>query len=297
MSWTTEGRTFSARAFAPAHITGFFETHDNPDPVRKGSTGCGIVLDAGIESTVMAGEGIEHTEIMLNGEKVSADTIATVVTMLTDVPVRVDCRADIPVECGLGASGAGALSTAYALNRALSLDLTANKLNEIAHVAEVRNSSGLGDVAAQSVGGVVIRTAPGAPDIGKHDNIPCPEMDVYCIVLGKLSTGSVLGSDEMVRSINLAGRKAMKKLMKKPTLEIFMSCSRDFCVGTGLADEKITEIIEAVEAVGGMAAQAMLGNTVFAIDNTPQEETVREILSDFGDVLRYRIGPTSIRIK
>lgn len=292
----TSRDTVSARAFAPAHITGFFEVHDHPDPVRKGSTGCGIALNAGIETTVTIGEDIEDTSILLNGKLVAGSTSRTVVEMLTDRPVRVESIAQIPVECGLGASGAGALGTAYALNQVLSLNLTANKLNEVAHVAEVRNRSGLGDVAAQSLGGAVIRTSPGAPGVGSCDRIPAGESDVFCVVLGKLSTGSVLGNQESVKSINAAGKEAMKRLMVRPGIENFMTCAKDFSIGANLATGKITDIIEAVEAFGGMASQAMLGNTVFAIGTKDNGEEVAEVLSGFGQVLHYRISPGSIRM-
>lgn len=288
--------TLSARAFAPAHITGFFEVYDHADPLRKGSTGCGIVLSAGIETKVTIGEGVEETTVLLNGKRVEGSTSRTVVEMLTDRPVRVESTAQVPVECGLGASGAGALGTAYALNHVLSLNFTANKLNGIAHVAEVRNSSGLGDVAAQSLGGAVIRTSPGAPGVGSCDRIPAGESDVYCVILGKLSTGSVLGSQEAVRSINAAGKDAMKRLMERPCIENFMRCSRDFSIGANLSTEKITDIIEAVEAVGGMASQAMLGNTVFALGNESASAEIEKTLSGFGELLHYRINPGSIRM-
>ncbi|MCQ6962127.1 pantoate kinase [Methanolobus chelungpuianus] len=286
----------SARAFAPAHITGFFEVHDHADPMKKGSTGCGIVLSAGIETTVTMGEGIEETVILLNGKEVEGITSRTVVEMLTDRPVRVESTTQVPVECGLGASGAGSLGTAYALNRVLSLNLTTNKLNGIAHVAEVRNSSGLGDVAAQSLGGAVIRTSPGAPGVGSCDRIPSGESDVYCVVLGKLSTGMVLGSREAVRNINDAGKEAMKRLMVRPCMENFMRCARDFSIGANLATDEITDIIEAVEAIGGMASQAMLGNTVFAVGTESTGAELKEVLSGFGQVLHYRINPGSIRM-
>lgn len=294
ISVKTKGNTFSAKAFAPGHITGFFEAHDNPDPVRKGSTGCGLVLNSGVETTVSIGEDIHETKITLNGKNAEGGTISTVVQMLTGVPIKVESSANIPVECGLGASGAGALSTAYAINSALSLNLTANKLNEIAHIAEVKNSSGLGDVAAQSIGGVVIRTSPGAPHIARHDVIPCPEIDVYCVVLGKLSTGSVLGSEQMLSRINFAGRNAMKRLMQKPTVDNLMLCSRDFSIETGLANEKLIEIIEDVEAAGGLASQAMLGNSIFAIEQTAENNKVANILSKYGDVLQYKISSASV---
>jgi pantoate kinase len=296
ISVKTKGNTFSAKAFAPGHITGFFEAYDNPDPIIKGSTGCGLVLNSGVETTVSIGEDIHETEITLNGKNAEGGTISTVVQMLTGVPIKVESSANIPVECGLGASGAGALSTAYAINSALSLNLTANKLNEIAHIAEVKNSSGLGDVAAQSIGGVVIRTSPGAPHIARHDVIPCPEIDVYCVVLGKLSTGSVLGSEQILSRINFAGRNAMKRLMQKPTVDNLMSCSRDFSVETGLANEKLIEIIEDVEDVGGLASQAMLGNTVFAIEQIAGNNEVAKILSKYGDVLQYKISSASVKV-
>ncbi|MBN2111190.1 MAG: pantothenate kinase [Methanosarcinaceae archaeon] len=288
--------TVSAKAFAPAHITGFFEVHEHSDPLRKGSTGCGIVLDAGIETTVICGKGIAETEILLNGRKVRGQTIRTVIEMLTDMPVKVESRAELPIGVGLGASGAGALGTAYALNSALCLNHTGNELSQVAHLAEVKNSSGLGDVAAQSLGGVVIRKTPGAPGMGRYDRIPCSEQEVLCIILGELSTPSVLGSGEMVESISREGRSAMKRLMERPTLEEFMLCSRDFSMGTGLAGDRIMDIIEAVESAGGLASQAMLGNTVFAITHDPGNNAVADAILKFGDVLHCRINTSSVKL-
>lgn len=288
--------TVSARAFAPAHITGFFEVHDHEDPVRKGSTGCGIVLNAGIKTTVTIGDDIEETAVLLNGIGVAGSTSRSVVEMLTDRPVKVESTAQIPVECGLGASGAGALGTAYALNQVLSLNLTVNRLNEIAHVAEVRNRSGLGDVAAQSLGGAVIRTSPGAPGVGSCDRIPVGESDIFCIVMGKLPTGSVLEDEKTVSSINSAGKEAMKRLMLRPGIENFMTCARNFSIGANLATREIIDIIEAVEAAGGMASQAMLGNTVFAIGKKDAGDELADTLSGLGQVLHYKISPGSIRM-
>lgn len=289
-------RTVSAKAFAPAHITCFFEVHDHIDPLRKGSTGCGIVLNAGIYTKVTLGEDVEETFVSLNGQPVTGSTSRSVIEMLTDRSVLVESHAQIPIECGLGASGAGALGTAYALNRALSLDLTANKLNEIAHVAEVKNRSGLGDVAAQSQGGIVIRTSPGAPGHSSFDRLPVGEMDLFCVVFGKLSTCEVLGDPGSVRNINVAGKEAMKRLLSKPDINNLMKCARDFCTGANLADSRLTDIIEAVEAVGGMASQAMLGNTIFAIGAQNNVDDIVEVLSGFGQVLRYQISPGSVKL-
>lgn len=288
-----------SKAFSPAHITGFFEIHTNDDPRRMGSTGCGIVLDRGVETAVVVDESIDRTTVKLNGSIVQEGAIHTVVEMLTDVPVIVESTADIPIGCGFGASGAGALGAAYALNSARSLDLTTDQLTKTAHVAEVKNKSGMGDVMGQAYGGIVIRTHAGAPPFGKFDRIPASDHKVLCIVLGKISTKSILDDEHAVRQINSAGRNALKTLLKAPTIENFMALSREFAINTGLMSERTLDIIETVESVGGMASQAMLGDTVFAIVTEQNEIEVREVMEKAGEVLDYRIsscGPKLIDV-
>ncbi|AKB77533.1 Pantoate kinase, archaeal [Methanosarcina horonobensis HB-1 = JCM 15518] len=289
-TYESEGADFLAKAYAPGHITGFFQIHEHNDPRRKGSTGCGIVLNGGVTTEVKVGKSVERTEIFLNGKKVEGKTTRTVVEMMADVPVRVKSWAEIPVGCGFGASGAGALGTAYALNRALSLNKTVKDLTEYAHVAEVINRSGLGDIAAQSNGGVVIRLQPGGPEFGNIDRIPAPEARVFCIVLGEISTDSILADEATAGRINAAGKTAMSELLKKPTLETFMHQAKDFASRTGLMSNMAQDVIEAAHASGGLASQAMLGDTVFAIAPYSQEFPLYEALQEFGQVLEYGIS-------
>ncbi len=288
--YQSEGEDFFAKAYAPGHITGFFQIHENENPHRKGSTGCGIVLSGGVTTEVKVGEYVEKTEIFLNGKEVEGRTTRTIVEMITDRPVRIGSWAEIPIGCGFGASGAGAIGTAYALNKALSLNQTAKSLTEYAHVSEVVNCSGLGDVAGQSNGGVVIRLQPGGPEFGLVDSIPTPEARVFCIVLGEISTKSVLKDKAAAERINTAGKAAMVELLKKPTLENFMYEAKEFASKTGLMSSKAKDIIEAANASGGLASQAMLGDTVFAIAPHCQEFTLYEALQEFGEVLEYNIS-------
>ena len=296
MQFESCNNTLTARAFAPAHITGFFQIHDHNEPMKKGSTGCGLVLDGGVYTTVTTGNNVEITEIFLNGEKVSGDTSKSVIESMTELPVKVESISDIPIGSGFGASGAGALGTAYALNHALSMEYTSMQLNDIAHIAEVKNGSGLGDVAGQAHGGILVRKTPGAPSIALTDQIPTREREVCCVVLGKLSTGSVLGNKDMVKNINAAGKEAMKKLLEKPTASNFMFCSREFTMKTGLAGDKVMEIIETAEASGVIASQAMLGNAVFSIPSVTCAQELVDLFSEFGEVHRFRIRTGSIRI-
>jgi len=88
-----------------------------------------------------------------------------------------------------------------------------------------------------------------------------------------------------MQRINILGRQALKALLKRPGLEYFISLSRDFAFETGLVSPRAADAIEAVEAVGGLASMAMLGDTVFALGDG-------SALMEFGPVGSSRIGTT-----
>lgn len=277
------------RAYAPSHITGFFEICENSNQKHMGSRGCGFTLQAGVttEVTVEEGEGIS---VIINEANVEAPTTRSVVRRLaSEHLVEVLSKIDVPIGCGFGASGAGALSTALALSDALSLDLSYNGAAEVAHVAEIENKTGLGDVIAQTQGGMIIRREPGAPGIGKVDKIPVRDLEINHVVLGEISTKDVLGDKRSKRRINRAGRVAIKELLKCPTIQNFMLLSKIFAMETGLMSDVGVEIVEAVESGGGMASMAMLGEVIFAIGGY-------EALKEFGPVQTYKIGHDGARL-
>jgi len=170
----------------------------------------------------------------------------------------------MPFGAGFGASGAGALGCAYALNSLFDLGLTADGAAAVAHHAEVMNRTGLGDVIAQNAGGLVVRLKPGAPGTGLIDRIPVPPLPISYVVHGPISTSQVLSDEKVMKAVNLAGEAALKELLKRPTFANFMQLSRRFTVNSGLASDWALQAIEAVEAAGGMAGMIMLGDAVFA---------------------------------
>ncbi|MEA2075507.1 MAG: pantoate kinase [Euryarchaeota archaeon] len=281
------------KTYSPSHITGFFEICDNKNPLYKGSIGCGIVLEAGCVTEVSLCNNLSvKVQIKINGRAEEANTTKYVVEHLAGMSeVEVSTNFEVPVGCGFGASGAGALSTAFALNELLSLDMTVNEVAQIAHCAEVENSTGLGDVIAETYGGVVIRKKPGPPGIGVIDRIPHRNEKISYVALGKKSTKTVLreGGGELKRRINEAGREAMKALMRKPTLETFMRASREFSLRIELISDACKDAIEAVDAEGEVASVAMLGETVFVIGDS-------EALSEFGEVKESRIADVGANI-
>jgi pantoate kinase len=269
-----------AKAFAPAHISGIFIIDIRKDAAFSGSMGCGICLENGAITTVRPSD---ETIIKINGTICEATTTLLAIKLLTSKPVLVETTLDIPVGYGFGASGAGALSAALALNEALSLDLTLKDLAGAAHCAEVTNMTGLGDVTGMTFGGIVVRKKAGAPFIGTIDKIPCRDTKISWVSFSEISTKSVLTDELKKKSINKAGKAKLKELLKKPTLENLFSQSRGFANEIELMSPKVKDAIEAVEAAGGLASQAMLGDTVFAINDNGT-------LSEFGEVHESRIS-------
>ena len=249
-----------ARAFVPGHITGFFSPALAPDPAVAGSRGAGLALSDGVTITVRPADEIR---VQLNGTETSIEAADRVLTAL-DAPALVEVETTLPVGAGFGVSGAVSLGTALAATAALSTvePRSENDLVTIAHRAEVEAGTGLGDVVAQARGGVPIRLEAGAPGNGRLDGIPAATRVEY-VTYGEVSTPDVLRGD--TSRIEAAGDRALARLTARPTLETFMGCSRDFTVETGLVTDRVREAIEAVDAAGGTASMAMLGETVFAL--------------------------------
>ena len=274
------------RAYAPAHITGFFAVKQHQNPIKAGSIGCGLCLEAGVTATITVDPSYIGSVIRFNGKQIDLPTVKYVIKGLLKPghsQVIIDLESDIPLGFGFGISGAAALASALALNTVFDLHKTVNQVASIAHCAEVVNMTGMGDITGQCAGGAVIRIKPGAPGIGQTDIIPFSQTEVSWVCLGEVNTGSVLGNTKALDSINRIGSIALTTLLKRPDLKNFMSISREFALQTGLVSNRARDVMEAVEARGQSAAVAMLGDTVFTLGKC-------SVLNEFGPVGLSRIG-------
>jgi len=266
-----------------------------------GSRGCGLTLGSGVTTRVEVG-GSDDPPCPIYR---TCPTVESVVSRLATPPCAIHSRSAIPIGAGFGASGAGALSAAFSLNYAFSLNLTKDQLTEVAHIAEVENKTGLGDVVAQSIGGVIIRRTPGAS--GRLNRIRTDGREVFWVVFDKISTKEVLNDPGVAERINSVGIESLRELLKNPTIENFMLQSKRFAAETGLMSDSVSDAVDAVEAAGGMASQAMLGDSVFAIDYSGAggcvddgaggaTDAIEAALSEFGSVGRSRIDFKGARL-
>jgi len=248
-----------ATAFVPGHITGFFSAHHHDDPTKAGSRGAGITLTDGVEVTVSRATG--DPAVVFDGQRVDIEPVLTVLETL-EAPARVEATSPLPLGSGFGVSGATALGTALAANRVFERQLSYNELVTIAHGADVRAGTGLGDVVAQAHGGIPIRLEPGGPAHNSIDAIPSRARVEY-VAFGELSTAEVITGD--TDQLSQAGTESLSLVVDEPTLTSFMFASRRFAREAELLTADVRRALEDVAAVEGLAAMAMLGNTVFAL--------------------------------
>jgi len=245
-----------ATAFVPGHVTGFFSTHPDEDPLRAGSRGGGVTLSHGVETTAT-----ETSGITLNGERVAVEPVERVLDAL-DAEFGVACETPLPLGSGFGVSGAMALGTAYVVNAETGAGRSANDLVSVAHRAEVRSGTGLGDVVGQARGGIPLRLEPGGPGYGQMDEIPGGARVEY-LSLGGLSTADVLGGD--TATLSAAGERALETVRERSTRSVFIEASRQFAEEAGLLTDELREILRSVDDAGSTASMAMLGETAFTL--------------------------------
>ena len=260
-----------SRAFAPGNISCVFKVIPHADAARMHSLGMGFTVKEGVEVTVSERH---ETEVLFNGENINFPTVRAVVHGLIQnssiAGVKVNITSPLPLGCGFGLSGATALATAYALNELLQQHKDLEKLAMIAHIAEVENRTGLGDVCSQYHGGCLVKLKEGAPLVA--DRLPIAEQPIYYRYFGPIQTSEVLGNREQTARINRAADVALNVLQTltsaEPNPELFNACfavSKRFSVESGLLnDAQVIDTIAQIEAEGGAASMIMLGNGVFS---------------------------------
>jgi len=282
-------------AFAPGHISAFFEpVYSGQNMDRSGSRGAGINISLGAVSHVTVKTASQHTiTVSINGSPSNAPVTKLALKFLvgeTPLRITVDTMLDLPVSQGFGMSAGGALSSTLAL--ANLLNLPRENAVKAAHYAEVQLRTGLGDVIASSFGGIEIRREAGLPPWGMQEHIPGKFDMVLCVIGKEIETKKILSHAARLREITSYGRYCTKKLLEKPSVEHLFSLAWEFTRKIGLADEMVLQAIEAANQYG-MASMCMLGNSVFAMGDTPM---LCKTLSVFGKVFCCTIDEGGARV-
>ena len=286
----------------PHRISGFFEIVDKRNgisivnPEKIGSRGAGFNV-SGVGKTVISYKKLEKEEesqcsIYINEEKLDkkAETtyfIFDYIRKQIDYPVNVKIEHffDLPVGCGYGASGSGALGTIFGLNKLLNLNLTNLESGRIAHIAEVVNKTGLGTVCGQLGRGLCVLKEPGYPC--NHERLKSPnDLLVICGSFGTIKTKSILSDENLSSKIKQAGKFALKNLLLDFNYRNFIKVSNQFVEDTQIIEilnlDKTKDLLYdlyKLDIIG--ASMNQLGRSVYVFCKKGKEKEVFEVYNTY----------------
>ena len=295
-----------AKAFSPAHITGFFKAElEEKESNQLGSLGAGFSIQKGVRTTVNVRAKTKHDinnyGIRVRGFNTGDIRVSEYVLKKFLVEGKyfdITHEIDVPVGYGFGCSAAVALSLAIALNDSLKCGYTKTKVAQIAHEAEIKCQTGLGDVLASYYGGFEIRTKSGASGTGKVQKIRSKEkLDVMIICFNPISTKKFL--KEKISSVNGLGGKMVEKLIRSQDMDEFQDMSIKFAEYIHVITPKMNKVIKELHENGIKCGIALFGETIFSLVTKEKKQTVLEILKKYDDgiIITSRIDNSGARLE
>ena len=266
-----KSRPTAARAYAPAHLTGFFvPEHSGRDPRARGSLGAGLVLDRGVRaSATIEGGGPKRLRFRTTPRTATTISRDAAGRLRAGTPgsLRVELLHELPIGQGLGMSAAGALATSLAVARLVGTSRL--RAAEVAHLAELTHRGGLGGVAAiLDGGGLECRRTPGVPPFGRVTHRPARARLLLLTVGPPIPSQAVLSDAPRIARLRRAGRAALRRYLRGPGLDRFFVESERFTDEVDLADARLRNELDRWRSAGWYAAQAMFGRVVFAMPRT-----------------------------
>lgn len=257
-----------AKAFAPGNISGLFKIIAHDDPAKMHSLGWGFTVEDGVEVIVSRSLN-RSTNVTFNGKPIDFPTVTSALDDLASESLSVEITSNLPLSSGFGLSGAATYASLIAANHLLDRGKNRDELAMIAHVAEVRNLTGLGDVCAQHNGGCLVKTIAGHP-LAAH-RFDMPSVPVFWRYFGKIRTSEILADHDRHELINRSAERALAEIEDAIergngiTFSDLIALALDFAKSSGLLmDDRVERAIRQAQANGGAATMIMLGNAVFS---------------------------------
>ena len=309
-------RTKKVRVEIPHRISGFFEIVDKvngvkiSEPERIGSRGAGFCVSA-LGTTEIISQANNNSDdikvyIYINGEMVNqqAETTYYIVNYIKkylkrSYKIKIYHSFELPMGCGYGASGSGALGTIFGLDHLLNLNLSYQEKGKIAHIAEVVNRTGLGTVCGQINGGMGILKESGFPCVYERIKVP-RSIKIICGSLGIIPTKSILSDPILSIKIKEAGKKALESLIIDPNIKTFIKTSIEFVKNTEILDildlPEIKELMDSLNKLNIIGASMnQLGRSVYAICKKEEEKDVLSVFESYRP--KIKIFRTSVHEK
>jgi len=275
-----------AKAYSPSHITGFYSEVKDESILNRGSLGAGISIRKGVRSTVELYDSESNNFIIVINGVISKDAIVSKFVINEFLKrtnknyfIKVSHEVNLPIGYGIGTSGSGALSLAFALNDALSLGLSDTESAQIAHKAEIECKTGLGTVLSEFHGGLCIRIKGGAPGIGKTNVIGINNSKVAIFCFSPMFTQYFIESIGKIS--NDECNNMMMKVLKTKSIAEFLELSYKFSLSLRFVNKTCNNLMDLLTQNGFHSSAALFGQTVFTIVKENELETIKKISKNF----------------
>jgi len=280
----------TASAWAPNHITGFFYSKMDKDPMQSSSLGAGVNLSRGTTTQIEVHPASQNEiSVFINGERSDAELSNWLLKEFFKKNIHDSYKIDIhhkmemPISAGFGTSGSGALSLAMALRKVFDLTISDEECYKLAHIADAENKTGLGTVMAEIAGGLEIRVAFGGPGIGKVETIPLEEdYKVVILYFGSYQTKEALSDKKLMEKVHKFGKTCVNDLLKDPSVERFLELSQWFVKKIEVATESVSGIIKKMERNGFLCSMPLFGESVFSIQKNEKVAELQDIFHEYG---------------
>jgi len=217
----------------PLHITGFWYSIVDEDPLYSGSLGAGLNLGPGIKVR-------PYTEFNIVGSEGNFlyDTYKEAFKLSGFRETGLYVEGVNLLGLGFGLSAGYALAGLMLSNLENGYSRTWFEIGRYVHIAEVKYRTGYGDVIALLTGGLEYRLAPGAPGVGLADKIPVDrDISVLVSITGAMSTPEMLSMyGERIRDV---GPRLYKYFSGNPSFERFIETSYKFSREVGMLDDSL----------------------------------------------------------
>ncbi len=281
----------------PLHVTGFWLPVFRRNPLEAGSLGAGLLLEPRVVFTLEEGpECSDSIDAVYPGLVVREGLPRPAVKALEVLGERLHgtIRVTVPVPLGAGYAVSAALALGAAVLAVLTRARGFLEAARAAHVAEVVEGTGLGDVIAVYEGRMLeARTAPGAPGLGRVESFPVDAGYAVTVALGSMETRAV--HEELGGRIKQAFSKAYTGFMESPGLDSFLEAAERFSVETGFAGGELREALGRLVSKGYARGWYVKKKVAVII---PEDGYVGEVLEEAkrlrGRVFLHRIAGSPV---
>lgn len=221
----------------PHHVTGFWRPVYTQDLLTTGSLGAGLVITPYTEACYYDVD--EPLKVIVNESLSEHITLKSALEFIPHVRGVVKIREPLPFGAGYATSASVTLSALLSLSN--KLQKKGAELAQIAHMAEVRERTGLGDVLSLWDGrGLAVRVKPGAPGIGEVVSIEVPSHSaIVSCAIGRMETRDMLHIHKS--DLEKFGDEIMRKFLDDVSLENYLNLAKDFSLRMGFLSGELNE--------------------------------------------------------